>query len=109
MQIVRCSCSGKDTLSGQEETISELVDNIKVTITQLGHDHKIWKVLEEGKSVFAMEPSVGWFSNYFFFKRAKPTKGVRKGGLGLPPLPLELDILQKLYYKGMYRAWFLQK
>jgi len=26
-----------------------------------------------------------------------PTKGVRKGGLGLTP-PLELDISQKLYY-----------
>ena len=26
-----------------------------------------------------------------------------RGGLGLTPL-LELDILQKLYHKGMYRA-----
>jgi len=31
--------------------------------------------------------------------RVQVSKGVRKGGWGLTP-PLELDILQKLYYKG---------
>ena len=31
-----------------------------------------------------------------------------KGVVGVNP-PLDLDILQKLYYEAMYKAWFLQK